>query len=45
MNKQQWRNLWHSFRYMRRYAGEREAMDWIAFYSRGEAMILLRVVV
>jgi hypothetical protein len=44
MNRTQWRNLWRSFRWMRRRASVRESIAWCGTYGQFNAAVLRRVV-
>lgn len=43
MSKTQWKNLWHSFRWMRRLSTEAESIAWCAFYNDRNGNALRRV--
>lgn len=42
-DKHQWKNLYHSFRWMRRFCTEVETLTWIGFYSPTDRRIIERV--
>lgn len=44
MNKTQWSNLWHAFRWMRRLTTDGEAVAWCAHYDARNGIALRRVI-
>ena len=44
MSKTKWRNLWHSYRALRRVMTPAEAMLYISHFNRNDAAMLHRVV-
>lgn len=40
MNKTLWKNLYHSYRYFRRYAGNQQALATIKFINLKDGMLL-----
>jgi len=41
MGKKQWKNLYHSYRWMKQYTGSRQAFAWIAHLDPQAAKILM----
>jgi hypothetical protein len=44
MTKKQFKNLSHSFRYMRKFVGKIESLNWIGHYSRNDYYVLLNTI-
>lgn len=40
MNKDQWKNLWHSYRWMKRRATWHETVVWIGSYSLADGWLI-----
>jgi len=43
MNREQYKNLSHAFRWMRRYATETEAFAWVGHFNLTDRYILQKV--
>lgn len=44
MNKKQWYNLYHSFRYMKRFCNTTEVLAWIQFYNKKDREIIEKII-
>ena len=44
MTRLQWKNLYHSYRWMKQYTGKREAFAWIAHLDPNAAKVLMKVI-
>jgi len=44
MNKEQWRNLYHSYRWMKRFCTVMETLAWIGCHSGPDRYVVERVV-
>jgi hypothetical protein len=44
MSRKQWYNLWHAFRWMRHFTGQRNAFGWLAHLNRNDAYTIMQVI-
>lgn len=44
MTREQWRNLYHSFRWMRRMTTDAEAVAWCSHFNSHNGIVLRKVV-
>ena len=44
MKKNQWKNLYHALRWMKRFCTKEEVMGWIGFYSVSDQKTVDRVI-
>jgi hypothetical protein len=44
MSKNEFRNLWHSFRLMRNMLGEKISLNWISWFSQSDRIVIEKLI-